>query len=600
MSSVCAHAKIWRMKKRWRVFMPEKKIDPSLFPDLHEVAGALLAKRGITQPEEAKAFLRPDWESGIHDPFLFSGMRSAVNRALDALLSGERITVHGDYDADGVTGSTAVITTLREIEKFIHHSSFVISNSSVDFYIPHRDKEGYGLRKATIDVLKGRGTQLLITVDCGIANVEEIAAARAAGMDVIVLDHHRFGRELPDGHRIHPALPNEEYPFKHLAAVGVSWKFACALLQAARERGCDIPDGWEKWLLDLVSIATVTDMVPLVGENRVLMKYGLIVLNKTRRAGLRHLARVSGCELGKMDSVSVGFALGPRINAAGRMDHAELALRLLLAESDDEAAELAGAIEAHNRDRQKTVDKMMLDAQILLAGQESGNILVLWDEGWKPALVGLVAGKMLEQTGKPCVAFGKHEETWIGSGRSPDGYNITEAMQRAGEGILTRVGGHAQACGFSFDCDTDAEVLAERLRSDAKGKLQIGDLAPIVDIDAEIALDDVEWRLVETVRAFEPFGVGNQPPLFLTKNLEVVERSLVGATSRHLQCVLRSPSGRAQRFIGFNFGDRIEEMRFGTLVDVVYDVGVNEWNRRKEIQCKLVDFREITDDRFRK
>ncbi|MBU0540187.1 single-stranded-DNA-specific exonuclease RecJ [Patescibacteria group bacterium] len=591
------------MKKRWRVFIPEKKIDQSLFPELHEVANVLLAKRGITQPEEAKAFLRPDWESGIHDPFLFSGMCAAVSRVFAALEAGERITVHGDYDADGVAGSTVVIMALREIEKKCSVLSTQYSvvtgtgncglsteNSFIDSYIPHRDKEGYGLSEATVELLKERGTQLLIMVDCGIANVKEVAAARASGMDVVILDHHRFGEELPDGHCIHPGLPDEKYPFKYLAAVGVSWKFACALLHAAREHGISIPVGWEKWLLDLVAIATVTDMVPLLGENRVLLKYGLIVLNKTRRAGLRHLARVAGCEIEKADSTSIGFALGPRINAAGRMEHAELALRLLLAESDEEAAMLAGTVDEHNRARQKSVEKMMMDAQVFLAESEGCNVLVLWKETWKPALVGLVAGKMLERTGKPCVAFGKHGETWVGSGRSSDSYNITEAMQRAGEGILTRIGGHAQACGFSFLRDDAVEELAERLRRDAQERLQPDDLLPTLDIDAEIALDDVDWRLVETVRAFEPFGVGNQRPLFLTKNLEVVERSLVGSASKHIRCALRSPSGKVQRFIAFNFGDRLEEMSLGSRISVVYDVGVNEWNGRKEIQCKLADF----------
>ena len=556
------------------------------------MAAVLFANRKISEAKEARAFLKPDWDCGIHDPFLFSGMRDAVARTLTALESGERITIHGDYDADGVTGSTVVITTLREIEKLVwarlpRTGRENPAPTQIDFYIPHRDKEGYGLRLETVQLLKDRGTSLLITVDCGIANVEEIAAAREAGMDVIVLDHHRFGDELPNAINIHPGLPNESYPFKHLAAVGVAWKFCSALITESRSRGFAIPEGWEKWLLDLVSIATVTDMVPLTGENRVLLTYGLKVLNKTRRIGLQQLIEISGRKLGEITARDVGFSLGPRINAAGRMDHAELALQLMMSESFDEAEELSEKLELHNRERQRVVEEMFIVAE---SRKIDGAISVLWDSSWSPSLVGLVAGRFLERTGKPCVAIGKYGDAWIGSGRSVASYDITEAVRRAGEGLLTRVGGHIQACGFSFVDDSFAPLLAERLRVDADERLSSENLLPELLIDSELLFSDLSFQLIETVNCFQPFGIGNPEPLFLTRRLSVFDVSTVGNGGKHLRLTLKSPEGFFQKFIGFGMGDRRVELEKGVLIDVVYNIGANEWNGRKEIQCKLVDF----------
>ncbi|MBI4139068.1 single-stranded-DNA-specific exonuclease RecJ [Candidatus Uhrbacteria bacterium] len=585
------------MKKRWRVLSTENALAPEAFPSFHPIATTLLANRGITDALDAEAFFHTDWETGVHDPFLFSRMREAVARVFSAFENGERITVHGDYDADGVTGSTAVITTLREIGSrfFVHGSP---PTDTVDYYIPHRDKEGYGLRKETVGLLKERGTSLIITVDCGIACVEEIALAKELGMDVIVLDHHRFGETLPDAFNIHPGLPGETYPFKHLAAVGVSWKFCVALLTEARSRGLEIPDGWDKWLLDLVSIATVTDMVPLVGENRVLLMYGLKVLNKTRRTGLKKLIETSGRTFGEINARDIGFSIGPRINAAGRMDHASVALNLMLSESEEEADRLATDLETHNRNRQKTTEQMMVEADELLVAsskkqeaRDEARILVLWSENWAPALVGLVAGRFLERTGKPCVAFGKHGDTWIGSGRSPASYDITEAVKRAGDGLLTRAGGHIQACGFSFTDDAHAPLFAERLRADAHERLSDMDLTPELQIDTVIPLEDVTWSLVETVERFQPFGVGNAAPVFLTRGLVVSEAMPIGNGGKHLRLLLRAPSGIFQKFIGFGMGERLPEITAGSVVDVVYDVGVNEWNGRREIQCKIIDAR---------
>jgi len=275
-----------------------------------------------------------------------------------------------------------------------------------------------------------------------------------------VVDHHQFGEVLPDAILIHPKLPGEDYPFKDLAAVGVAWKLACALLAHARKRGLDIPAGAEKWLLDLVSIATITDIVPLKGENRVLEKYGLIVLNKQRRPGLKALIEIANWTLGTLDSVSIGFIIGPRINAAGRMEHAFLAMDLMLEKQAEEAASKAANLETINRSRQKATEVMMQEAQEMIGDQEKHNIVFAWNEAWSPSLVGLAAGRYTDKFGKPAIFIGKHSGVWIGSGRSIPAYDITKAIHEAGESLLLRYGGHAGACVFGLDADEKVKLFA--------------------------------------------------------------------------------------------------------------------------------------------
>ena len=562
------------------------------------VLAQLLWNRNIRTKEDIGAFLHPDWETGIHRPSDFLHMSAAVNRVFDALENKERITVHGDYDADGVTGSAVVIATIREIERLLARDTrYSILDTRIDFYIPHRDKEGYGLHRDTIPKLTERGTGLIITVDCGIACVDEIALAKQSGMDVIVIDHHQFGETLPDGHLIHPGLPEEIYPFKKLAAVGVAFKFACAFLDEARRRGYAVPEGWEKWLLDLVAIATVTDMVPLIGENRVLQTYGLRVLNKTRRIGLQALIRSADIKPGTLDATSVGFGLGPRLNAAGRMDHAEIALRLLLAATREEADALAADIERCNRERQEATRRMLDEAErkIDQAGSPDGKIFVFSDERWSPSLVGLVAGKFLERFGKPAIAIGRCENTWIGSGRSYDYYDITDAVRTVGDGLLARVGGHVQACGFTLLGSEHIPLLQERLFAHAQEHIRDEDLVPTIQIETEIPLDDADWPLATMLEKMEPFGQGNPRPIFISRRCPVLSSDAIGPTHNHMRLTLRKSNGNWIKAIGFKQGERAKEVVPGTMVDCVYTVTINEWNGKKNVECRIIDVRPTAD-----
>jgi single-stranded-DNA-specific exonuclease len=566
------------MEKRWSVAKP----CPSDFAatlGVVPMVAQLLWNRGIKTKTEAESFLRPSFEDHVHDAGQFRHMPAAIERVFKALKDQELITVHGDYDADGVTGSTLIINTLKFLK------------GNVDFYIPHRDKEGYGLHRETVPKLKGRGTGLIITVDCGIACVDEIALAKVDGMDTIVIDHHTFGEVVPDGHLIHPGLPEETYPFKGLAAVGVSYKFACELLKQARDRGFVVPDGWEKWLLDLVAIATVTDMVPLVGENRVIETYGLKVLNKTRRPGFLALFEQAGIEPGSITSETVGFALGPRINAAGRMDHASVALRLLLSESIDEARLIAKELEGLNKQRQDATKKMMAEAEKQLAEQgEQGNIVVLWKENWSPSLVGLVAGRFADKFAKPVIGIGFHEKHWIGSGRSIPSYNITEAVKAAGEGILTRSGGHAQACGFALEDTSMIPTFRDRLIEHASS-MPKNEMIPLLNIDADIPLSALNMEAAETVASLEPFGMGNPQPVFVSRKCRVLSSGTMGSTNAHLRFQLLDDTGRVVKAVAFKMGERANEAPMGTSIDVVYNMSVNEWNGKRSAEAHVIDFR---------
>ena len=570
-------------------------------PRISALAAHLLWQRGIRRLNEAEAFMTPLWNDHVHDPAQFRHVVPAVARLFMALEQDERITVHGDYDADGITGSTVLISTLREIERQLMGRSG--EASLIDYYLPHRDKEGYGIHPATIEKLIQRGTKVMVTVDCGISCVAEIAQARAGGIEVIVVDHHQFGDVLPDAWLIHPGLPEETYPFKKLAAVGVAFKFATALIAEARVRGLDFVEGWEKWLLDLVAIATVTDVVPLIGENRVLETYGLRVLNKTRRPGLLALIDAAKLTPGLIDTESIGFAIGPRINAAGRMDHASLALRLLLSESQDEARALALELENCNRARQEATRKMMTQAEAQLAERYPAlatnpadvSAIFLWDESWSPALVGLVAGRFQEKFARPTLVVGSHDGTWIGSGRSTARYDITEAIRAAGGERLTRSGGHVQACGFALKDPSHLPIIAENVHAHARAAFSaFAEVKPELLIDADILLAQIDEAMINEVKRLEPFGEGNPKPAFRTENVLVTAVGTVGSTQAHLRMTV-ADRGVMRKVIGFKLGERAEELHVGSRVSLVYHVSMNEWNGRKEPQLILKDFQRVTE-----
>ena len=575
-------------EKRWHLAEPVGQEIRAQFPDIHPVLLQLLVRRGLQTQNAIEAFFEPDWERDTHTHKLFLQMPAAVARVFRALENREVITVHGDYDADGVCGSAVLVSTLREICRAL---SF--DEKKITFYLPHREKEGYGISVPTVDQLHAeKQTKLIITVDCGISNKPAIERAHELGIDTIVCDHHTMPAVLPThAILIHPLVPGETYPNKTLCGTGVAFKLACALIHEAQLRDAAFPTGHEKWLLDLVAIATVTDVMPLHGENRVLEKYGLVVLNKTRRVGLRKLLEVAGVKPGAADTFTIGFQIGPRLNAAGRMRHAKAALELLLEEDETRATELAEELHRTNIDRQHASEVLYQAAKQSIGDPSERKILFAVGDGWSAGLVGLVASKLVSEFSRPILVIGREGEQYVGSGRSIQGFNITSALHAA-EAFLDKFGGHPQACGFSTN---GSERLAAALScvEDYAERTLVGDIAPVLTIDAELTLEDARLPFYEEISRFAPFGEGNAKPLFLVRDLTIVAMDLVGADGKHLRLTARSARGTLGKMIGFRLGEWHKKLKLGAAIEAVVELGINEWQGRRELQIKIIDLRAL-------
>jgi len=575
------------MDKRWLVAEPISDDVKRQFPEMDPAVLQLLWNRGLRTQEAIDVFLGPDWSRDTYSPDLFLHMKAAVDRVFRALESGEVITVHGDYDADGVCGSAVLRSSLRDICRALGFDEKKITS-----YIPHREKEGYGMSVPTIEHLhEHERTKLVITVDCGISNKPAIDRGHELGIDTIVCDHHTMPEVLPEtAILIHPLVPGETYPNKSLCGTGVAFKLASGLIAHARTRGAGLPDGYEKWLLDLVAIATVTDVMPLTGENRVLETYGLLVLNKTKRIGLQKLIEAAGSNAGALDTYSIGFQLGPRINAAGRMDHANAALYLLLEEDEAKATELASALNAANVARQKASETMYQAAKRLVGDPGDRPVIIVASEGWPAGLVGLVAGKLVNDFGRPVYVAGKEGEKYVGSGRSIPGFDVTAGLREA-SAFLDKFGGHPQACGFSTQGDDRFLQAVALMEAYAKKELAGIDLVTTLSIDAEILLSQADWALQEAVARCAPFGEGNPRPIFAIRQARVQGLDTVGADGKHLRLTVVHADGKMAKMIGFGFGSWTKKLQVEDRVDVAFEIGVNEWNGNRELQLRIVDLK---------
>jgi single-stranded-DNA-specific exonuclease len=549
----------------------------------------LLWNRGLRSQDEIEFFLTPDYARDVHDPFLFKQMQQAVDRVFKAIKEDQVITVHGDYDADGVCGTTVLFETLSEIIEKTHHLQPTTYNLP-NIYIPHREKEGYGLSVPTVEHLhKNHTTNLIITVDCGVSNIEAIDRAKELGIDTIVTDHHDIPEKLPDAILVHPKLEQETYPFKELSGTAVAFKLAHALIEEARKRGLDFPKGHEKWLLDLVAIATVTDVMKMIGENRALEKYGLLVMNKTKRPGLKALLEVAGLKTGNLDSWNIGWQIGPRINAAGRVNHASNAFELLSSKSDEVAERLANKLNEENKERQGITERLNKVAIEQIGDTDDKDLLVAVGEDWPMGIVGLVAGKLSHKHHRPVFVVSKKGEEYSASGRSVPELNITKALQAASE-YLDHFGGHPQACGFSTSGTDRFNKAIEKIEEFVKKETKDKDMTPRIEVDAELMMDQIDWTLIQDLDKFKPYGQGNEQPLFLTRKLEVVAADSVGKDGQHMRLTLKPPKGgKMWKAIAFRKGDWIERLEPGQDIDLVYELGVNEWNGNKEIQIKVLD-----------
>ena len=533
----------------------------------------LLRKRGLSDDANIQEFLNPSYDTGLADPYLMTDMEAAVSRIVDAIKRKEKVAVYGDYDIDGIASTAMLLEVLQA------HGLEPIA------YIPDRYEEGYGLHQKALAQLKDQGVDLVISVDCGITSVAEAQWARENGLDLVITDHHEVPEELPQAVAvINPKRPDDEYPWKDLAGVGVTF----ALVRALQQR-TEIPQkGHEKWLLDLAALGTVCDVMPLMGENRVLVYYGLKVLRKTRRVGLVALAQSAGIDLNQTKAYQLGFVFGPRLNAAGRLEHANYALELLVTKDPIEAQALAFQLEEMNHQRQLEQERITNEADQMAEGYRDDSVLVLADPGWPHGVVGIVASKLSEKWGKPTLVLQILEDSAKGSGRSAGGYNLIEGL-RANEDIFSRLGGHHFAAGFTLPID-NIDALRTSINDhydSVKESLPSSKRAREAEIEVD-STDDINWAIIDALDMLEPCGNGNSQPTFGISKLKILNTGTVGKNRQHVKMRLATETGTIFEAIGFGLAEKYPNLKGGQIVDVVCYLQKNQWGEKTSLQLTLL------------
>ena len=543
------------------------------------LAQTLLKNRGISTPEDAEKFLNPDYERDIYDPFLILNMEKAVERILHAMDESEKIVIFGDYDCDGIPGSVI----LHDFFKKIGYKNFEV-------YIPHRHNEGYGLNIEAVEKIAESGAKLMITVDCGISDVKEVARAQELGVDVIVTDHHLAQEILPPAYTIlNSKQIGDKYPDNMLCGAGVAWKLVCALLSRGNEKW-KIQAGWEKWLLDMAGLSTIADMVPLKNENRVLAYYGLAVLRKSRRVGLRNLLRKMDIMQENIVEDDIGFMIGPRINAASRMGDPMDAFRLLSTTSEKEGSELADHLTHLNDTRKGLVASMAKDAHkhidLRISSETLREVIVVGNPEWKPGLAGLLASKIVESYGRTTFVWGRAEDGSIkGSCRSDGTVNLVELMTGAREGIFLDIGGHSEAGGFSTSTDGIHKLEDELVNVYKNVCYEKKEIAQI--IDAELLLSEVNLSTWKIIEKFAPFGVGNPKPVFLFEKISVAQVKKFGKEKSHIELGFEDSPVKA---ICFFAEDAVyETLKPGSVIDLVATMEMNTFRGKRELRLRIVN-----------
>lgn len=554
----------------------------NIYRDYPPLLSRLLFNRGLLDKRETEIFLNGDYDAGLNSPFLFKDMEKAVKRIWQAILNKEKICIYGDYDADAITANAV----LRQ--------AFSYLGANAESYIPDRFTEGYGVNLEALEKITAGGSSLIITVDCGTNSADAANWCAQNGADLIITDHHEIIGEAPGAFSlINPKNPGDNYPDREITGVGVAFKVAQALLQDpnVKRHVPSFAPGWEKWLLDLVAIGTVADCHKLLGENRTLVKYGLKVLGKTRWPGLLAVIRAAGLDFNRQppDTYTLGFVIAPRLNAAGRLEHAGLALDLLLERDLRAAGQKADNLEAINKRRQNITERIVSEAREKAIGIADRKVLVMMAEGWHKGVVGLVAGKIAEEFYRPTIVLEQGEMEATGSARSVGEFDIVEALKYASRHLL-RYGGHKQAAGLTLRVE-HFEVFYENLLKFADISLA-GSQEPVLWLDAELAFDDLRLEIFELIAKLEPFGAGNSRPKFLVKNLEVIGTRLVGAKAQHAQMRL-SGQGRAVSAIGFGLGRRAAALKTGSRIDVACELMKDEYGGRENLKLRIIDFKEI-------
>jgi single-stranded-DNA-specific exonuclease len=552
-----------------------------------DVLAAVLVRRGYGDADRARAFLEAALPE--HDPFLLGDMREACDAIRAAVEAGTKICVHGDYDADGICATALAVLVLREL------------GADVSYHLPSRFEEGYGVSAETLERLAGEGVGLVLTVDCGVTAVDEVARARELGLAVVVTDHHRPGETLPECPVVGPY--RGEYPFRELCGTGVVWKLGQALLggeSAALARH-----------LDLVAVATVADVVPLLDENRGLAVAGLRQLARTQKPGLRELMRVARVDPAAVDAGAIGFRLAPRLNAAGRLGRPEAALELLLAEAREPAARLAEQLEELNRDRQAVEERILREAVETIESwpepQRRRRAYVVAGADWHEGVIGIVASRLVERYARPVVLIAGTDGDWKGSGRSIAGFDLHDGLRRCA-GHLERWGGHAAAAGLSIKPERVAE-FAEAFAAIGDERLEEDDLRPPMPVDAFVHGSDLTLELCNELARLAPFGLGNPGVTLLLPGCELAELTAVGE-GKHLKFRVRADGRDSGSAIAFRLGRRLDSLRRPGHHDVAFRLEANQWNGtvapqlnvRQVFECdeRYVELREWLKGEWRK
>lgn len=558
--------------RKWRL----REQDPQL-----NIFQNILKNRQITDPEQVNNYLSPNYKKGFHNPFLMKDMERAVERLNQAINKQERIMIFGDYDVDGISGTAVLCNTLR------------LCGANFSYRLPHRVHDGYGLNIKFIDEFLEKGVKILITVDCGISCAEQIERAARGGIDVIITDHHTIPARVPtDAHAIlHPGQPDCPYPFKGLTGSGVAYKLASALI-TARFEGAE-RERLLYALLDLASLGTVADIGPLLGENRIIVKYGLEAMQQSQWPGLQMLMESAGIDLHRKLAVTdIGFKIGPRINAAGRIDHPYYALQMLLHDGDaPEGRSKARHLEQLNSERQQMVQKALLEADLKFAEWPAKRkIFVAWSPDWHVGIVGLICSRMVEKHGLPTIIMQEFDEHLVASFRSNAALNAVEALNSVRD-LLSHYGGHAQAAGFSLP-KANLPAFIERISAHAALTLANHDFAAPLLLDARLSHHDINDNFMRLITQMEPFGVGNEKPLFLLPGANVEDFRTVGKDQNHLHFQARSATGKFSA-IAFKMGKFLPDLRHHRSLDLACHLEKNIWNGRESIQLQVVDVRPV-------
>ena len=558
------------MNKKWQICEVDKEKVEKLKSKygISELLATILVNKNITTQKEIEEFLNPT-RNDFFDPFLINDMDIAVERIRKAIETQEKVIIYGDYDVDGITSITVLKSFLKDV------------GLDVDYYIPNRLEEGYGLNKNAIDEIAKNKYTLMITVDCGISAIEEVNYANSLGIEVIVTDHHEPGEELPKALAvIDNKRKDSKYPFRELAGVGVAFKVSQALAQSMNVKE-------EEYLkyLDIVCVGTISDIVPLISENRVITKLGIKLLKQTRNTGLKAIINSSGYS--QINSTTISFGVAPRINACGRMGKAEQALKLLLSKDIYEVNKLTQELNNYNRERQE-IEKEIFESVLNKIEQnnlDKNRTIVVGGEGWHHGVIGIVSSKITEKYFKPSILLSFEEDgTGKGSGRSIPGFDLHEALMKC-ENCLEKFGGHSMAVGLTLKKDKFEQFYEEFEKVAKENKTE--NIVPIINVDAKIELNEIDKTVVEDLKQLEPFGEANKMPVFALKNIRIDSiRAL--SEGKHLKLTLRD-NNQIINAIGFNIGELANEYKIGDKVDIAGVLEINTFNGIDNLQINIKD-----------